>query len=137
VSASGWIVRSAIGSGIEEEIAAHKYVQEVAGQAADNYVTQEYLEELHAEMLAAAQNLEFEQAAAELVQLAESSRTAYLCAERVWFHCHRMLVSDWLVSHGHTVLHIDGEGPPKPHRLSAEARLLDGRLLYRGDRLFS
>ncbi|HZE26135.1 MAG TPA: DUF488 domain-containing protein [Terriglobales bacterium] len=80
---------------------------------------------------------EFEQAAAELVQLAESSRTAYLCAERVWFHCHRMLVSDWLVSHGHTVLHIDGEGPPKPHRLSAEARLLDGRLLYRGDRLFS
>jgi excinuclease ABC subunit B len=56
-------VRSAIGSGIEEEIAAHKYVQEVAGQAADNYVTQEYLEELHGEMLAAAGNLEFERAA--------------------------------------------------------------------------
>ncbi len=56
-------VRSAIGSGIEDEIAAHKYVQEVAGQAADNYVTQEYLEELHGEMLAAAGNLEFERAA--------------------------------------------------------------------------
>ena len=56
-------VRSAIGSGIEDEIAAHKYVQEVAGQAADNYVTQEYLEELHGEMLAAAANLEFERAA--------------------------------------------------------------------------
>ena len=56
-------VKSAIGSGIEEEIAAHKYVQEVAGQSADNYVTQEYLEELHGEMLAAAANLEFERAA--------------------------------------------------------------------------
>ncbi|HEV8059221.1 MAG TPA: excinuclease ABC subunit UvrB [Gemmataceae bacterium] len=56
-------VRSAIGSGIEDEIAAHKYVQEIAGQAADNYVTQEYLEELHGEMLAAAANLEFERAA--------------------------------------------------------------------------
>ena len=56
-------VRSAIGSGIEDEIAAHKYVQEVAGQGADNYVTQEYLEELHGEMLAAAANLEFERAA--------------------------------------------------------------------------
>jgi excinuclease ABC subunit B len=56
-------VRSAIGSGIEEEIAAHKYVQEVAGQAGDSYVTQEYLEELHGEMLAAAGNLEFERAA--------------------------------------------------------------------------
>ncbi len=56
-------VRSAITAGIEEEIAAHKFVAEVAGQAADNYVTQEYLEELHAEMLKAAANLEFERAA--------------------------------------------------------------------------
>src|SRR5439155_3304209 len=50
-------VRTAIGAGIEEEIAAHKFVQEVVGQAAENYVTQEYLEELHGEMLAAAANL--------------------------------------------------------------------------------
>src|SRR5690242_4279109 len=56
-------VRTAIGAGIEEEIAAHKFVQEVAGQGADNYVTQEYLEELHGEMLSAAANLEFERAA--------------------------------------------------------------------------
>jgi excinuclease ABC subunit B len=56
-------VRSAITAGIEEEIAAHKFVAEVAGQAAENYVTQEYLEELHAEMLKAAANLEFERAA--------------------------------------------------------------------------
>src|SRR5207249_4117860 len=56
-------VRAAIGAGIEEEIAAHKFVQEVAGQGADNYVTQEYLEELHGEMLGAAANLEFERAA--------------------------------------------------------------------------
>jgi excinuclease ABC subunit B len=56
-------VRTAIGAGIEEEIAAHKFVQEVAGQSADNYVTEEYLEELHGEMLSAAANLEFERAA--------------------------------------------------------------------------
>src|SRR6201987_522687 len=81
--------------------------------------------------------LEFETAAHELVQLAEGSRTAYMCAERVWFHCHRMLVSDWLVAHGHTVLHIDAEGAPRPHRLTAEARLVNGRLLYTGDNLFA
>jgi excinuclease ABC subunit B len=56
-------VRTAIGTGIEEEIAAHKFAQEVAGQGAENYVTQEYLEELHHEMLDAAANLEFERAA--------------------------------------------------------------------------
>ena len=79
---------------------------------------------------------EFESAMAELVALAEGSRTAYMCAERVYFRCHRMLVSDWLVAHGHAVMHIDGTGPVKPHRLTAEARMLEGKLIYRGDRLF-
>jgi uncharacterized protein (DUF488 family) len=78
---------------------------------------------------------EFEMAMAELIRLAENSRTAYMCAERVYFHCHRMLVSDWLVAHGNEVLHIDGTGPVKPHVLMADARMIDGRLIYRGDRL--
>jgi uncharacterized protein (DUF488 family) len=78
---------------------------------------------------------EFENAMAELVALAEGSRTAYMCAERVYFRCHRMLVSDWLVAHGHQVMHIDGTGPVKPHTLTAEGRMIDGKLIYRGDRL--
>ena len=78
---------------------------------------------------------DFEQAVTELVTLAERSRTAYMCAERVFFSCHRMLVSDWLVAHGHKVLHIDDAGPVKEHRMTAEARMIGGRLIYRGDRL--
>jgi uncharacterized protein (DUF488 family) len=78
----------------------------------------------------------FEHGIAQMIQLAEQSRTAYMCAERVYFHCHRMLVSDWLVAHGHEVLHIDAIGPVKPHELLAEARVMDGKLVYRGDRLF-
>ena len=78
---------------------------------------------------------EFEKAMSELLSLAENSRTAYMCAERVYFRYHRMLVSDWLVAHGNEVLHIDDIGPVKPHKLTAEARMIDGRLLYRGDRL--
>ena len=78
---------------------------------------------------------EFENAVAELVALAEEAPTAYMCAERVYFHCHRMLVSDWLAAHGHEVLHIDGTGPVKPHKLTAETRMIDGQLIYRGDRL--
>ena len=78
---------------------------------------------------------EFEQAISELVALAEDTRTAYMCAERVYFRCHRMLVSDWLVAHGHEVLHIDATGPARAHKLTAEGRMIDGRLIYRGDRL--
>jgi uncharacterized protein (DUF488 family) len=56
-----------------------------------------------------------------------------MCAERVYFHCHRMLVSDYLVAHGHEVLHIDATGPVKSHKLTSEARLMEGQLIYRGD----
>jgi uncharacterized protein (DUF488 family) len=78
---------------------------------------------------------EFDRAMSDLLALDEGSRTAYMCAERLYFRCHRMLVSDWLVAHGHEVRHIDGAGPVKPHALTAEARIVDGRLIYRGDRL--
>jgi uncharacterized protein (DUF488 family) len=72
----------------------------------------------------------------ELLQIAAHSRTAYMCAERVFFHCHRMIVSDWLTAHRHEVLHIDAEGPVRPHKLTAEARLVDDQVIYRGDHLF-
>ena len=78
---------------------------------------------------------EFEQAAAQLINLAQISRTAYMCAERVYFRCHRMMVSDWLVAHGHEVLHIDDAKPAKPHSLMKEARVESGKLIYKGDRL--
>jgi len=79
---------------------------------------------------------QFEKAVGELVDAAQYTRVVYMCAERHWSQCHRMLVSDWLVAHGHRVLHIDGAGEPKPHRLMAEARLVDGQVLYQGDLLF-
>ncbi len=79
---------------------------------------------------------EFQRSIDQLVQLAEQWRTAYMCAERVYFHCHRMLVSDWLTAHGHEVLHIDGTGPVKLHKLLPEARVIDGELIYREDGLF-
>jgi uncharacterized protein (DUF488 family) len=80
---------------------------------------------------------EFEEPATELIGLGEKSRTAYMCAERVWFHCHRMLLSDWLAAHGHTVLHIDGEAPPKAHRLNPQARLVGNKVIYGEGTLFS
>jgi uncharacterized protein (DUF488 family) len=78
---------------------------------------------------------EFRGAAANLIGMAAISRTAYMCAERMYFQCHRMLVSDWLTAHRHEVLHVDGTGQAKPHKLLAEARVIDGELIYRGDLL--
>jgi len=79
---------------------------------------------------------EFERGIKELLEAAERGPTAIMCAERVYFRCHRMLVSDYLTAHGHEVLHIDQEKPPRAHKLMDEARIVEGHLLYQGDRLF-
>jgi uncharacterized protein (DUF488 family) len=64
---------------------------------------------------------EFAAGVDELLSLASSSRVAIMCAEAVYWRCHRRLVSDYLVAHGHTVLHIIGPGKPRPHTLTTEA----------------
>ena len=79
---------------------------------------------------------EFRDAVAELVRLAEQKPAAYMCAERMWFQCHRMMLSDYLVAHGHDVLHIDAGGPVRAHKLMDVARLVDGDLIYNGGQLF-
>jgi uncharacterized protein (DUF488 family) len=78
---------------------------------------------------------QFQEAVEKLLQLAADKRVAIMCAEALYFRCHRMLVSDFLTAHGHEVLHILDKKPPPSHTLMDEARLVDGRLLYRGDRL--
>lgn len=77
----------------------------------------------------------FKDAIKRLVQRCENATTVIMCAEHVYFRCHRMLVSDYLASEGHTVLHIMDEKPPTSHNLTKEARIVDGKLVYRGDRL--
>ena len=77
----------------------------------------------------------FEAAIQRLVERAERANTAIMCAESVFFRCHRMLVSDYLVSHGHSVLHIVNEKAPTEHMITKDARIIDGKLVYRGDYL--
>jgi uncharacterized protein (DUF488 family) len=81
---------------------------------------------------------EFAQGVERLLEIAGAEgNTAIMCAERVYFQCHRMLVSDYLAAHGHTVLHIDDDKRPlREHKLMAEARLVDGKLLYNAQELF-
>ena len=79
---------------------------------------------------------EFQAAANAIADLAVTRRVVIMCAERLYFNCHRMMVSDYFVAHGHEVLHIDSEKPPKPHKLMQEARMIEGQLIYRGDRMF-
>lgn len=65
-----------------------------------------------------------------LLGLATDERIAVMCAERLPWQCHRYMISDFLVVHGVQVLHIIDTSPPRLHRLRAEARISEGRLIY-------
>ncbi len=73
---------------------------------------------------------EFAQGLAELLAIAGGLRTAIMCAEMLWWQCHRRLIADVLVSLGDEVLHIQTDKPAEPHRLIDPARITSGRLSY-------
>jgi uncharacterized protein (DUF488 family) len=73
---------------------------------------------------------EFADGLDELLMIAGGLRTAVMCAEMLWWQCHRRLIADVLTTLGHAVLHIQTERPAEPHRLAAPARLVDGVLSY-------
>ncbi len=66
-----------------------------------------------------------------LESLAEERPAAIMCAEAVWWRCHRRLIADYLIVRGWTVLHLLGGGRVEPARLTPGARVLaDGTLEY-------
>jgi uncharacterized protein (DUF488 family) len=73
---------------------------------------------------------EFAAALAVLEREATVAATAVLCAEALWWQCHRRLVADRLLLAGWSVLHIDSGGRTIPHRLPEFARVADGRVVY-------
>jgi len=54
-----------------------------------------------------------------------------MCAEAVWWRCHRRIIADYLISEGETVLHILGPGKIEPAKLTPAARKTpEGALIY-------
>jgi len=66
----------------------------------------------------------------ELLMTAQGLRTAVMCAEILWWRCHRRIIADVLTSLGVPVVHLRDAGAGEPHRLAPPARLVRGRLTY-------
>jgi uncharacterized protein (DUF488 family) len=73
---------------------------------------------------------EFDAALDELMRMARATPTAYMCAERLWWQCHRRLISDALTVRGDEVLHILDASKADPHKRTDFLRVENERLLY-------
>lgn len=76
---------------------------------------------------------DFREGVEKLLEVARRKRTAILCAEGLFWRCHRRLVSDFLAANGVAVQHIMPTGELRPHRLTRGAVAEGGRVTYPGD----
>ena len=72
----------------------------------------------------------FKKAIEELECLGGKKRVAFMCAEAVWWRCHRSLVSDYLKHQGWTVIHIMGIKKGEEHPYTSPARIVGNQLVY-------
>jgi uncharacterized protein (DUF488 family) len=77
------------------------------------------------------ESVEFRSALDALVEWSRDAPTAIMCAEAVWWRCHRQLVADALVARGVEVRHIMSPTDAPAHELSEFARVEDGTVTYR------
>ena len=81
------------------------------------------------------ETVEFKQGIEKLGELARTSMTMFMCAEALWWRCHRSLIADYLKALGATVIHVIDEKQTEIHPYTSAARVIQGRLSYEG--LFS
>jgi uncharacterized protein (DUF488 family) len=78
-----------------------------------------------------AESAAFSAGLVRLVELAQRRRCAIMCAEAVWWRCHRRVIADYLIARGERVLHIMPDGRLAPAQLTRAARPRpDGTLVY-------
>ena len=75
---------------------------------------------------------EFARAIDVLLREARVRRVAIMCAEMLWWQCHRGLIADYLKAREHVVTHIAAGGTTEPHPFTSAAQIIDGRLSYHG-----
>ncbi len=73
---------------------------------------------------------EFSSGLAELLEFSSHLRTALMCAEAVWWRCHRALIADVLCVRGIEVIHILDAKHAVVHPFTSPARIVHGRLSY-------
>jgi uncharacterized protein (DUF488 family) len=80
---------------------------------------------------------DFKEGIDKLISIAETKRTAVMCAEALWWRCHRSMIADYLKLKSWIVIHIISKNKSEEHPYTRPARITGGRLDYSSGNLFS
>lgn len=67
-----------------------------------------------------------------LLELSAQKTSAIMCAEAVWWRCHRRIIADYLLSEARAVYHLMGAGRIEPAKMTPAAEPIGANLLYPG-----
>jgi uncharacterized protein (DUF488 family) len=73
---------------------------------------------------------QFEGGLDEILSVSADRRTAIMCAEAVWWRCHRRIIADYLLERGRSVIHLMGEGRTELARMTPAAKERNEHLVY-------
>jgi uncharacterized protein (DUF488 family) len=73
---------------------------------------------------------EFAAALGDLLQISSARRCAIMCAEAVWWRCHRRIIADYLLMHDRAVCHLMGTDRVVAAQLTPAAKIRGGRITY-------
>ena len=73
---------------------------------------------------------DFHAGLAQLLELCARRRCTLMCAEVLWWRCHRRIIDDYLLAAGRTVCHILGDGRAEPAKMTPTARCAGDYLVY-------
>jgi len=73
---------------------------------------------------------EFADTLEQLEQLSSSRRCAIMCAEAVWWRCHRRIIADYLLARGRSVFHLMGTDRVDPAKLTPAAHVDGMKVIY-------
>jgi uncharacterized protein (DUF488 family) len=72
----------------------------------------------------------FREGLARLREIGQATPCTIMCAEAVWWRCHRRIITDYLLASGETVFHILGSGHVEPAHMTEGARAKDDSVTY-------
>ena len=72
----------------------------------------------------------FAEALERVMSLARNEPTAVMCAETVWWRCHRRMIADAVMARGWRVRHLLGVGRSQDHTMHPNARLEGDSIVY-------
>jgi uncharacterized protein (DUF488 family) len=127
--------RDALGAAVEQAGIAYRHEVELGGRRSGEPGEERFACLRVAAFRSYAARMGTEEFQAALGRALAEPAPCFMCAETLWWRCHRRLIAELLTARGYEVVHLLGPRQRQPHRLYDESDVVAGKLFICGSRV--